>query len=323
MLLTPISWLWEAVVRFKALHFARSSCTSVNQFRVISVGNIAVGGTGKTPVSSWVTSVLADSGARPALLLNGYGRDEELLHRAWAPDLTIQSDRDRTAAAGRARSAGCDVAVLDDGYQHQRLGRALNIVLMSAEDRFPGKLLPCGPYREGPTALDRADALIITRRIASEEFSRGQAEMVRGLPWVAEDIVAGGVWLAPGGLVRLTADWGPFTERGEGCRSLSDLENPVILTAIARPRALSAQVMAAGGKTDLIAFSDHHDFTRQDAKKARGRAKCRPLLVTEKDAVKLQRFADVLTDTWVLSQQLIWDWGEKDLRDAVLKVVGR
>ncbi|MGY8779088.1 MAG: tetraacyldisaccharide 4'-kinase [Longimicrobiales bacterium] len=323
LLLTPMSWLWGAVVRSKARRYTGGGRVRVDELTVVSVGNLAVGGTGKTPVSSWVASVLADSGAKPALLLNGYGRDEELLHRAWTPDLTIESGRDRIVAARRARDAGCDVAVLDDGYQHQRLDRALNILLMSAEDRFPGRLLPCGPYREGPPALDRTDVLVVTRRIAPEDVSRGQVDIVRSFPGVAEDLVAGGVWLAPGDVVQLTPDWGPVSGRGACARALSDLEDPVVLTAIARPRPLVAQVMAACGGADLIAFGDHHEFTREDAEKARRRAKLRPLLVTEKDAVKLQPFADVLTHTWVLSQRIVWDWGEQDVRDAILTVAGR
>jgi tetraacyldisaccharide-1-P 4'-kinase len=131
------------------------------------------------------------------------------------------------------------------------------------------------------------------------------------------------VWLAPGDVVQLTPDWGPVSGRGACARALSDLEDPVVLTAIARPRPLVAQVMAACGGADLIAFGDHHEFTREDAEKARRRAKLRPLLVTEKDAVKLQPFADVLTHTWVLSQRIVWDWGEQDVRDAILTVAGR
>ena len=103
MFFTPISSLWSAVARSKALRYKGGRAKGVDELTVVSVGNLAVGGTGKTPVSSWVTSVLAESGAKPALLLNGYGRDEELLHRAWTPDLTIESGRDRIAAARRAR----------------------------------------------------------------------------------------------------------------------------------------------------------------------------------------------------------------------------
>ena len=323
LLLTPISSLWGAVAWSKAFCYTQRGAMGVDGLTVVSVGNLAVGGTGKTPVSSWVASVLADSGANPALLLNGYGRDEELLHRAWTPDLTIESGRDRIVAARRARDAGCDVAVLDDGYQHQRLARALNILLVSAEDRFPGRLLPCGPYREGPTALDRTDVLLVTRRIVPGDFSREQVKIVRSLPGVAEDLVAGGVWLAPGGVVQLTPGWRPASGRGEDVRALSDLWDPLVLTAIARPMPLIAQVMAVCERADLIAFGDHYEFTREDAEKARRRAKSRPLLVTEKDAVKLEPFADVLTDTWVLSQRIVWDWGEQDVRDAILTVVGR
>ena len=215
------------------------------------------------------------------------------------------------------------MAVLDDGYQHQRLERALNILLVSAEDRFPGRLLPCGPYREGPTALDRTDVLLVTRRITPEAFSREMVKIVKEFPGVTENLVAGGVCLAPGDVVRLTPSWVPGSGRGEDVRALSDVGNPFVLTAIARPTSLIAQVMAVCERADLIAFGDHHEFTREDAENARRRAKSRPLLVTEKDAVKLEPFADVLTDTWVLSQRIVWDWGEQDVRDAILTVVGR
>ena len=135
---------------------------------VVSVGNLTVGGTGKTPVAAWIVRRLSERGHRPALVSRGYGRDELALHGRWNPAVPVVASPDRAGAAREAARRGADVAVLDDGFQHRRLARDADVVLLAAEERFPGRMLPAGPYREPSRALRRADLIVVTRKAAPE-----------------------------------------------------------------------------------------------------------------------------------------------------------
>ena len=165
-LLAPASWAYGLLVSMRNGAYERDVGERVPGLRVISVGNLAVGGTGKTPLSAWVARFLSDRGVATAIVSRGYGRDELVLHRQWNPEVAVEADSDRILAAVRARDAGAAVAVLDDGFQHRRLARDLDLVILAAEDRFPGRLLPTGPYREPAASLARADVILVTRRTA-------------------------------------------------------------------------------------------------------------------------------------------------------------
>ena len=115
---------------------------------VVSIGNLSVGGTGKTPVSAWMARQLVERGAHPAMVMRGYGEDEPRVHELLNPDVPVFVNPDRIRAVRDAASDGCDVALLDDGFQHRRIARLENIVLVNA-DRWhePLRLLPAGPWR--------------------------------------------------------------------------------------------------------------------------------------------------------------------------------
>jgi tetraacyldisaccharide 4'-kinase len=272
-----------------------------------------VGGTGKTPVASWVARRCEEEGGRPALLLSGHGRDEVLLHRRWTPAIPVLVGRDRVDAARRALAQGADVAIVDDGFQHRRLARDLDIVLLAVEDRFPGRVLPRGPYREGPGALLRADAIVVTRRSGGAEEARALADRVRGLgcrALVAGIRIVGGHWFD------LRGDPSP-EPRGEA----------LAVAAVGRPAAFGETVRGLlGARVELAAFPDHHEFGARDAERLRAWAGSRAIVTTEKDAVKLASFSDTLGDVYVLRQEIAWDWGERAFRDlltAALREGGR
>src|SRR5689334_17316720 len=90
---------------------------------VVSVGNINVGGSGKTPIAAWIARWLSDHGGHPAIVMRGYGEDEPLVHRTVNPDIAVVTGADRAAAVDEAASRGSDIAVLDDGFQHRQLQR--------------------------------------------------------------------------------------------------------------------------------------------------------------------------------------------------------
>src|SRR5438876_5539483 len=137
---------------------------------VISVGNLTAGGTGKTPCVEYLARFLQARGLRPAVLSRGYrgnGRpnDEALILEANLPDVPHLQGKDRVTRASQAvRVFGADVLILDDGFQHRRLRRDLDLVLIDAMNPWGhGRLLPRGLLREPISSLRRADAVIVTR----------------------------------------------------------------------------------------------------------------------------------------------------------------
>lgn len=138
---------------------------------VLSVGNLTTGGTGKTPFVAWLTQWFRERRVKVALLSRGYcslspaGNDEKLLLDRLCPDVPHFQDPDRVAAAERAcRECDPDLLILDDGFQHRRLARDLNIVLIDALNPWGyGHCLPRGLLREPVTALRRAEIVVLTR----------------------------------------------------------------------------------------------------------------------------------------------------------------
>ena len=300
VLAAPMSWAWSGATWVRDRRFGRHGGARIEGLSVVSVGNLAVGGTGKTPCAAWVAEVLRAAGAPTSLLVSDHGEDEALLHRGWNPDVPVIADRDRVAGALRARADGARVVVLDDGFQHRRLARDLDLVLLAVEDRFPGPVLPRGPYREAPHALSRTDAVLVTRRSATAEEARALAAVVeQRFPGV----VKGGVHLAPGAWVGL-----------DGRIGSPPVGDVLAVCAVARPRDFRSTVEArVGGMVELVAFADHHEYSRADAQRLRERAGARPIVVTEKDAVKLHAYRHVVGEAYVLTQKLRWDWGEENV----------
>jgi tetraacyldisaccharide 4'-kinase len=255
---------------------------------VLSVGNLVVGGTGKTPVASWLAKELESAGRRPAILARGYGRDEVELHRRWTPDVPVHTDRDRVRAGARAIDDGADVLILDDGFQHRRLARDLDLVLIAAEQPFPGRLLPAGPYRETAEALRRAHAVLITRKVRD---ATGAQALASGLEKAFPELLVGTLHLAPSGWQDL--------EGGDRCAPEGGL---LAVTSVARPDVFERLVAdTTGTHPACLAFPDHHEFSSRDVDMIRRRAAGRAIVTTEKDAVKLARFADSLGPAYVLA----------------------
>jgi tetraacyldisaccharide 4'-kinase len=304
VLTTPLSWIWGGVTAVRNRRHDRRPAARVEGVRVVSVGNLAVGGTGKTPVAAWVVEWLAQRGARPGIVVSGYGADELLLHRRWHPEVPIFADRDRRSAVVLTRDAGARVVVLDDGFQHRAVGRDLDIVLLAAEHPFPGRLMPRGPYREPSTALRRADVVLITRRTAEDQaVDRIAREVARVAPGAETGVLA----LRPG---RWCDVGGAWAEPPEG---------PLLaVSSVARPGTFLAAVRAAVGEgTDVRAhgFPDHHDYSDEDVRliAAEAEREGRTIVATEKDAVKLAGLPATPSSVRILCSHIEWDRGLEDI----------
>lgn len=245
---------------------------------VVSVGNLVVGGTGKTPVVRWLAEWLLERGLEVAIVQCGYGRDEALLHRRWFGSEAVFVDSDRRRAVDMAASRGRRVAILDDGFQHRWRAHALSVLLVAAEDPERVRLLPRGPYREPLSAARRATHVLVTRRTAPEHRSDRWRERMAGVAPATSPTQ-----------VRLRMrGW-----RDMAGRPASSPGGDVLaLCGVARPRAFAEGLarLVPGGEIELVAYTDHHEYTVEDVVELMERCRGRTIVCTEKDAVKLSAF---------------------------------
>lgn len=257
---------------------------------VVSVGNLTVGGTGKTPAVLWLCQLLRHRGRKPAVLARGYGRspgaalnDEGLMLQRRLPWLLQEQDPDRVAGGARLVQRGADCIVLDDGYQHRRLHRDLDILCMDAARPFgTGAVLPAGDLREFRSGIRRASLVLLTRASDLDgTFLRTQVERLREL--AGRTLPVHACEHAPQCLVQ---------RPGGGELALGELATRplVLLSAVARPDAFAATVRGLGGRVVReLRYRDHHRFTDAEAKAAADEAakSGAALVTTEKDDARL------------------------------------
>ena len=314
-LLSPVALLYGAGARARrALYDARVLGSQALALPAVSVGNVTVGGTGKTPVSSWLAERLRERGARPAIVLRGYGDDEPLVHRLLTPDVDVIVDADRVRGVAEAARRGADVAVLDDAFQHRRARRDADVVLVSAERLGgPARVLPAGPYREPLSSLRRAAVIVVTRKSASRE--EGAAAM-RRVHEIAPNVPATIVALGLDELRRVGRDESVPLARLAGAHVLA-------VSAIGEPDAFFAQVAAHGPRLAIAAFADHHAFTRADVEGlVRRTAGVDRVVCTLKDAVKLgPLWPDPAPPLWYVSQRVTVEAGGDVLDHLIARLL--
>jgi tetraacyldisaccharide 4'-kinase len=254
---------------------------------VLVVGNFTAGGTGKTPLVIAIARELALRGWHPGIVSRGYGRrgdgpvrveDETPVHHAGDEPKLIRErtglpvfvDRDRVAAARAAVAAGCDLVIADDGLQHRRLARDVEIEVVDGERGYGnGLLLPAGPLREAPRTTDFR--VVNVGALADGRTDDGAVPMRLRLREA--------VSLADDGTRRSLA---AFASRRVHA-----------VAGIGNPSRFFAALRHAGLQLDEHAFPDHHDFERADFAGMAG-----TVLMTEKDAVKCRGLR--LADAWVV-----------------------
>jgi tetraacyldisaccharide 4'-kinase len=297
--LSPFASLYGGVVKVRGQLYDRGILPSVRSpIPVISIGNLTVGGTGKTPVTSWTAQRLSEEGARPAIILRGYGGDEILVHQQLLPDVPVFAGKNRPEGIRLAAAQGATVAVLDDAFQHRRAERDADIVLVSA-DSWTGevRLLPAGPWREPLESIKRATLAVITRKAASVAEA---SEVSRAVARVAPELPQTLVRLRISGLVEAT-------NTGE-VRNLSVLSGSkvIAISAIGDPTAFVHQLTLIGAEVTPISFADHHPFSADDAMRIAARSNDYDFIVcTLKDAVKLRTVWPAgARSLWYVSQSL-------------------
>jgi len=296
------AWMGLLEPCYRALLAARRSLYRLGVFRstrlsvpVVVIGNITAGGTGKTPLTIWLARELEAHGWHPGVILRGYGGSERgpflvrpdtaatragdeavLIARATALPVAIAA---RRAEAGRllATDHGCDVLVADDGLQHWALARDVEIAVVDGARRFGnGRMLPAGPLREAPERLARVDFVVVNR-------SRGESDWQPegGAPCVPMHVTGGRAFsLARPGEARPLSAFG-----GQRVHAVA---------AIGNPERYFAMLEGLGLSLVRHAHPDHARLSRADLYFDDSL----PVLVTEKDAVKIKDVEGV--DVWVV-----------------------
>lgn len=278
--LAPVAWLYEGVTTARnALFDAGLLPARRTAIPAICVGNLTVGGTGKTPFAAYLAGELLARGARPCIVLRGYGGDEEQVHRVLTPGLHVVVGADRVRAIAEGASLGCDVAVLDDAFQHRRAARMADVVLVSADAPWSDRLLPAGPLRESTRALRRASLLVITCKVASLDraYELAQRLTLGAMPPVAV------ARLQPHALVPVMRSGAAYAlEALRGQRVLA-------VAGVGDPKAFVHQLEAVGARPTPALFPDHHRYSAADVAALISRATGADFIVcTLKDAVKLE-----------------------------------
>ena len=285
---------------------------------VISVGNLTVGGTGKTPVVDLLSRELQSRKIKPAILSRGYGRkntdtqkrlrfcekkhadpdlfgDEPYMLAMRNPEVPVYVDSSRIAAADTAeKHDNPDVLVLDDAYQHLAIHRDLNLLLIDAERGLENSnLIPYGSLREPASQWIRADAIIVTKANISSADAVSEIlkkELKVTCPVFNFNFEAQGFY-------RLD---------GEDRHQIQHLvgKNLVTVSGIAQPDGFRKMLEnLEGNLIGSLEFADHHDYSINDVHnilKKQDELKPDYIVTTEKDAVKLRQFSELSNSIWIL-----------------------
>ncbi|MFC1508179.1 tetraacyldisaccharide 4'-kinase [Candidatus Omnitrophota bacterium] len=288
ILLIPFSFLYYLAILLRGFFYSRGILKRHSLgAKVISVGNITWGGTGKTPAVLFIAERLMKEGHNPAILIRGYGKDEQVLLSRLAPQrvpVIVGKDRVKSGREAIARHL-IDTILLDDGFQYRRLKRDLDIVCIDATNPFGNRcLIPAGSMREGLASLKRADIFLFTKT----DLVKGQNK-VKKLEVVLKKI-------NPDALI-VKSIHSPSYFYKLSNEQLVDIEtlrnkNIALLSAIGNPRSFEKTILNMGlrSKKHFI-FRDHHQYKDKELKKIEGycaKNNIAVVITTEKDAVKLQ-----------------------------------
>jgi len=305
--LSPLHWasrIYEAISNRKLATRARNATSP--SIPLISVGNITVGGSGKTPFVIWLCKQLQARGYKPIILCRGDGGSlnqpqlinkndaadrvgDEALLLARSCDAPVIAGRDRVAASIMAEALG-NMIVLDDGFQYRQLKRACDIVLVPSAGVGNGCLLPAGPLREPIPALSRADLIVRTGNGPARPFTQ-------------------------------TKEWHWKTQSSElreiHGMNMSAPEKVIAVCGIARPQRFMESLVQQGVEVmGQMVFRDHYRYRSNDIKEVMNKGL--PVVTTEKDAVKLTAIWPDKQALWVLPLE---GKGEEGLPEAIIQTI--
>ena len=302
LVLVPLSWLFAAVTAIRRWAYQAGLLKSTAlAVPVIVVGNINVGGSGKTPMVIWLVNQLKQQGYKPAVISRGYGGsatqatsvtpaslpsivgDEPVLiaSRSQCP-VWVGTNRVEVGQALLKAHPTCNVIVSDDGLQHYRLKRDVEIAVVDANMlSVDAYLLPAGALREPPSRLNTVDAIVYNGASKVEKLSVSAFQM---------QLVGEQFYNLADASIKATAE--NFKQK-----------KVTALAGIGKPERFFAHLRKLGLNFASISFDDHYAFTAQELAKI----ECDVLLMTQKDAVKCKPFAKA--HHWVLPVEASIDAG--------------
>lgn len=331
--LSPLSSGYAELMRLRRWAFENDF---LNRHRpsvpTVSVGNIAVGGSGKTPLTSWLIAWTVRQGKTPAVLTRGYrgapphlpyfvtsestareAGDEPLMLSRRVPQAIIAVDPKRARSAPVVEERGPDVIFLDDGMQHLAVSRDVEIVMLRPEDLEDDwdLVLPRGVWREGRTALSRATAFCVKAETTWPGQGGRYGESPLPAPAAQKMLTRLGPYgkpvfcftLQPTSLVNVKT--GAVSAAFSGQASTKNTEPYILITGVGSPAQVVTSATRYFGRPPEahLARPDHHPFTQADWDEAARLAKAHSapqMLCTPKDAVKLETFADERLHAFVL-----------------------
>lgn len=259
---------------------------------VVSLGNLTTGGTGKTPVAAALALRLLQEGLKPAIVSRGYRadpsgkNDEALVLESLVPDAVQIRNPDRVEGARRAIEAGANVILLDDGFQHRRLHRDFNLLLIDALNPFGyDKLLPRGLLRESVRGVRRADLILLTR--ADLATAEQLSEIALRLKSPGRQVPVVKVSFLPDRLVNNSGETIPLADLSR--------QRTLAFCGIGNPEGFWRTLIesnASLSESQRLRFPDHHHYSQQDLDRiVRSAHDCGAefLITTLKDLVKIQR----------------------------------
>lgn len=306
MLLAPLGWCYCALARGRRRLYREGWRASHRlPVPVLVVGNLTVGGTGKTPLVIWLCGWLRERGYRPGVLIRGYGGRGRTWPVAVAPGANptavgdeaallaercgcpVMAGPDRVASGqGLIEGFGCDILVADDGLQHYRLQRDIEIALIDGQRRLGnGRCLPAGPLREPGERLAEVDLVIVNGAAPGDRY---------------------GMSLVPGPVVSLedperTCGLGVFSGR-----------TVLAVAGIGNPERFFQMLGGQGIRVIPRPYPDHHPFTADEVQGWLGRT----VLMTEKDGVKCRYLSG--SDRWVVRVRAEPDTRTRDRFEQLL-----
>jgi tetraacyldisaccharide 4'-kinase len=328
--LLPLEGLFGAASNLRRWLYRRKVRASVRLSRpVVVVGNLSVGGTGKTPVVCWLVERLQELGHKPGIVTRGFGGSHRRPHLVRESDdaalvgdeplllarrthALVAVGRERPAAAQILVEAGCDIIVSDDGLQHYALCRDCEIVVIDAERGFGnGHLLPAGPLREGTSRLAKVDAIVVNGASAGTGAAQpARFDPTGGAPQGPERRVFG---------MRLRGSQA-ISLRGSNSRDLRDFSGQSVhaVAGIGNPQRFFALLRAAGIQVIPHELADHAALKATDIEFDDPI----PVLMTEKDAVKCAGFARA--QHWYVPVSVSFESdGGAHLLDIVTRAIGK
>ncbi len=288
----PASLLYGLIVNIRNRHYDKQAAIQKVEKPVIAVGNITVGGTGKTPLVTWIVKRLRDHGYNPAVVMRGYAAvdpakaDEALEYSEQLNDIDVIVGADRASMIRSYIDSGgdADCFVMDDGFQHRRLHRDLDIVVMDfLRSAFLQRMLPAGWLREPVAGLKRADAVVVSHAGKADPSFAENVEAVHGKPpvaWAAHQWTALHLFTS-GGCEAVGLDW--LTGKSVAVR-----------LGIGHPRPVIEALVRLGTKIAMqLEVGDHQPFTAEELDSiARASHNVDGIVMTLKDWVKARELID-------------------------------